>query len=123
MPLTWHYFSYTAWLNVRMPLRNKFMFATGIENSYPTIQLPDGSVKRVDEMEKCCHYQNWQTDFELVGDLGISFLRYGAPYYQVHLGPGRYDWTFTDDTFIRLKELNITPTSVSFLSRSYRPTS
>jgi len=28
------------------------MFATGIENSYPTILLPDGRVKRVDEMEK-----------------------------------------------------------------------
>jgi hypothetical protein len=31
---------------------NKFMFATGIENSYPTILLPNGSTKRVDEMEK-----------------------------------------------------------------------
>ena len=31
---------------------NKFMFATGMENSYPTIQLPDGTTKRVDEMEK-----------------------------------------------------------------------
>ena len=30
----------------------KFMFSTGIENSYPTIQLPDGTTKRVDEMEK-----------------------------------------------------------------------
>jgi beta-glucosidase len=30
-----------------------FMFATGIENSYPTIQ--NGQV-RVDEMEKCGHY-------------------------------------------------------------------
>jgi len=25
------------------------MFATGIENSYPTIQLPDGRTKRMDE--------------------------------------------------------------------------
>ncbi len=29
---------------------NKFMFATGIENSYPTIKLPDGTTKRVDEL-------------------------------------------------------------------------
>lgn len=34
-----------------------FLFATGIENSYPTIQ--NGRV-RVDEMEKCGHYQHWQ---------------------------------------------------------------
>src|SRR5690348_675303 len=92
-----------------MPYRNKFMFATGIENSYPNIKLPDGTTKRVDEMEKCCHYKNWQLDFELVRKMGISFLRYGPPYYKTHLGPGKYDWIFTDDTFHKLKELNITP--------------
>ncbi len=92
-----------------MPIRNKFMFATGIENSYPTIQLPGGSTKRVDEMEKCGHYQHWQQDFELVNDMGISFLRYGTPYYKNHVAPGQYDWVFTDDTFHKMKELNIIP--------------
>ena len=88
---------------------NKFIFATGIENSYPNIKLPDGTIKRVDEMEKCGHYKNWQLDFELVTEMGISFLRYGPPYYKTHLAPGKYDWIFTDDTFHRLKELRITP--------------
>jgi beta-glucosidase/6-phospho-beta-glucosidase/beta-galactosidase len=85
------------------------MFATGIENSYPTIQLPDGRIKRVDEMEKTAHYQHWQTDFALVKELNIEFLRYGPPYYRAHLGPGVYDWHFADATFAKLKELNITP--------------
>jgi beta-glucosidase/6-phospho-beta-glucosidase/beta-galactosidase len=88
---------------------NKFVFATGIENSYPNIKLPDGSIKRVDEMEKCGHYENWQRDFELVNEMGISFLRYGPPFYKTHVAPGKYDWFFTDDTFHRLKELRITP--------------
>lgn len=88
---------------------NKFIFATGIENSYPNIKLPDGSIKRVDEMEKCGHYKNWQLDFELVNEMGISFLRYGPPYYKTHVAPGKYDWMFTDDTFHKLKELHITP--------------
>jgi beta-glucosidase/6-phospho-beta-glucosidase/beta-galactosidase len=88
---------------------NKFMFTTGIENSYPTILLPNGETKRVDEMEKTGHYQQWQLDFQLVKEMGIEFLRYGPPYYSSHIGPGRYDWTFTDITFRRLKELNITP--------------
>jgi beta-glucosidase/6-phospho-beta-glucosidase/beta-galactosidase len=86
-----------------------FLFATGVENSYPTIELPDGSTKRVDEMEKCRHYQCWEEDFQLVGNLGIEFLRYGPPYYNTHLGPGKYDWHFTDLTFGRLKEIGITP--------------
>jgi len=85
------------------------MFATGVENSYPTIQLPDGSTKRIDEMEKMGHYQRWREDFHLVKELGIEFLRYGPPYYKTHLGPGKYDWSFADDTFHALKELGIEP--------------
>jgi beta-glucosidase/6-phospho-beta-glucosidase/beta-galactosidase len=88
---------------------NKFMFATGIENSYPTIQLPDGKVKRVDEMDKAFHYKYWKTDFELLKDQGIEFLRYGPPYYSVHIGPGKYDWSFTDEAMNALKEMHITP--------------
>ena len=88
---------------------NKFMFATGIENSYPTILLPDGKTKRVDEMEKTDHYERWEEDFRLVKQLGIEFLRYGPPYYKTHAGPGQYDWSFADETFHKLKELHITP--------------
>jgi len=88
---------------------NKFMFATGIENSCPTIILPDGSVKRVDEMEKCGHYKYWEEDFKLTKDLGICFLRYGPPYFSTNVGAGQYHWDFADVTFNRLKELEITP--------------
>ncbi len=88
---------------------SKFMFATGVENSYPTIILPNGKVKRVDEMEKTGHYHNWQQDLELVKQLGIEFLRYGPPYYSTHLAPGHYDWAFSDETFEKLKQLEITP--------------
>jgi len=88
---------------------NKFMFATGIENSYPTILLPDGKTRRVDEMEKTDHYARWQEDFQLVKQIGIEFLRYGPPFYKTYVGPGQYDWSFADETFHKLKELHITP--------------
>lgn len=58
---------------------------------------------------KTGHYQRWKEDFSLLQDVGIEFLRYGPPYYKVHLAPCRYDWDFTDDTFNSLKDLNITP--------------
>jgi beta-glucosidase/6-phospho-beta-glucosidase/beta-galactosidase len=87
----------------------KFMFSTGIENSYPTILLPDGKVKRVDEMEKCFHYKYWKTDFKLVKELGIEFLRYGPPYYKTHTAPGKYDWDFADETFNYLEKCGINP--------------
>ena len=83
-----------------------FIFATGIENSYPTIQ--NGRV-RVDEMEKCGHYEKWREDFECTTQVGITFLRYGPPIHRAWLGPDRYDWTFADETFADLRERGITP--------------
>jgi beta-glucosidase/6-phospho-beta-glucosidase/beta-galactosidase len=88
---------------------SEFMFATGIENSYPVIQLADGSRMRVDEMEKCGHYGRWQEDFHLAVEIGCDALRYGPPYYATHLGPDRYDWAFSDETFGHLRQLPITP--------------
>jgi beta-glucosidase/6-phospho-beta-glucosidase/beta-galactosidase len=87
----------------------KFMFATGIENSYPKIELPDGTEKRIDEMEKTFHYKYWETDFRLTKDMGINFLRYGPPFYSSYLAPGRYDWSFADETFSTLREMEINP--------------
>ena len=86
-----------------------FMFATGIENSYPTIGLPDGSTRRVDEMAKTGHYERWREDFALVREFGIDYLRYGPPYFSTHVGPGQYDWHFADETFAALHRMGITP--------------
>lgn len=69
------------------------MFATGVENSSPTIQ--SGRV-RVDEMEKCGHYKAWRTDLDLVQEIGASFLRYGVPLFRVHLAAEKFDWEFSD---------------------------
>lgn len=85
-----------------------FIFATGIENSYPTIETGE-RVQRVDEMESCGHYTHWRDDFAIVKELGISHLRYGPPYYRTHLGPGHYDWAFADETFAELSRLHIEP--------------
>ncbi len=83
-----------------------FVFATGIENSYPTIQ--NGRV-RMDEMEKCKHYERWREDFDCTEQLGVRFLRYGPPLHRTHLGANRYDWSFADETFADLRQREITP--------------
>jgi beta-glucosidase len=82
------------------------MFATGIENSAPTIQ--NGRV-RVDEMAKCRHYECWREDLHLVSELGIRFLRYGPPIHTSFVAPGRYDWDFARKTFAEIKRLDIAP--------------
>ncbi len=60
-------------------------------------------------MEKCKHYQHWRTDFDLVQEMGISFLRYGPPLHTTLLGDGKYNWDFADLTFQDLKERDIVP--------------
>ncbi len=85
---------------------SQFLFATGIENSYPTIQ--NGKVRQ-DEMEKCGHYKFWQKDFDLVQELGIEYLRYGPPIHTTWTGPGKYNWDFADATFNDLLRRNIMP--------------
>ena len=80
-----------------------FLFATGIENSYPT--LASGS--RIDQMEKCGHYARWEEDFALVRDLGLNALRYGPPYYKTHAAPDRYEWDSADAPMERLRDLGI----------------
>jgi beta-glucosidase len=89
----------------RPPTSVFFVFATGIENSYPTI---DGG-KRVDQMVASHHYDRWKEDFALVGELGVYFLRYGPPLHRTWLGPGKYDWSFADETYAEMKRLDITP--------------
>jgi beta-glucosidase len=87
-------------------MRPLFMFATGIENSIPTIE--NGRVRR-DEMEECGHYKRWREDFDCVQELGISFLRYGPPLHRTWLGPGQYDWSFADETYNDLMQRDVVP--------------
>src|SRR3954452_13669917 len=82
------------------------MFATGIENSIPTV---DHGKTRIDEMDVCGHYERWREDFHCVQEIGINFLRYGPPIHKTYLGPGKFDWEFADLTFAELKRREITP--------------
>jgi beta-glucosidase len=82
------------------------MFATGVENSIPTI---DNGRTRVDQMEVCGHYRHWRTDLDCLDELGIHFLRYGPPLHRTFLGPAKYDWEFCDLVFAELKRRDVTP--------------
>ena len=63
----------------------------------------------MDELGKCGHYRHWETDFRLVRELGISFLRYGPPLHRTFFGPGQYDWELDDLVFARMHKLGIVP--------------
>jgi beta-glucosidase len=77
-----------------------FMFATGIENSNPTIK--NGSVRH-DQLESCGFYKHWRADFELVREVGVDALRYGPPLHTTWRAPGLCDWSFADETLKALQ--------------------
>jgi beta-glucosidase/6-phospho-beta-glucosidase/beta-galactosidase len=78
-----------------------FMFATGIECSYPTIE--HGRWRR-DEMDSTRHYSLWQHDFELAREMGITHIRYGPPLHLIFEGIGRYDWDYCDPQMAELND-------------------
>jgi uncharacterized protein (DUF362 family) len=88
---------------------DRFLFATGIECSYPTVEGRGGETVRVDLMERTFHYRHWEHDLSLVRDLGLRYLRYGPPYYRMHTGPEAYDWEWCDPVFARMRQLEIVP--------------
>jgi beta-glucosidase/6-phospho-beta-glucosidase/beta-galactosidase len=80
-----------------------FLFATGIENSYP--RLPDGA--RHDQLLQCGHYERWRDDFELARALGVGALRYGPAWYRTNPAPGVFDWSSADDQMAWLYDSGI----------------
>jgi beta-glucosidase/6-phospho-beta-glucosidase/beta-galactosidase len=87
-------------------LANNFMFATGIECSYPTI---DQGKTRRDMLAECDHYNRYKEDLGLVKEMGLKVLRYGLPYYSIQKGAGKYDWEFADLAMAEMQRLEITP--------------
>ncbi|HZF75811.1 MAG TPA: family 1 glycosylhydrolase [Acetobacteraceae bacterium] len=83
-----------------------FMFATGIENSAPTIK--GGRIRR-DQLAECNFYSRWREDFALVQDIGCDALRYGPQLHTTFRGPGLHDWTFADETMAALRTMGIRP--------------
>ena len=82
---------------------DRFAFCSGFENSYPVITDHRGKDLRRDGFDLSGHYHHWRHDLKLVSEMGLDYLRYGPPYYRMHVGPGRYDWSFTDETFQALR--------------------
>jgi len=83
-----------------------FMFATGIECSYPTIN--HGRIRR-DQLEECGHYERWREDLALTRELGLRVLRYGLPLHRIYLGPDKFDWEFADLVMGEMRRLEIVP--------------
>ena len=92
--------------NKRKENATGFMFATGIECSYPTI---DRGKWRRDEMDSTRHYDFWQEDFRLAREIGITHIRYGPPLHLIYEGLGRYDWDYVDPQMEELREFGPEP--------------
>ncbi|HEY1074736.1 MAG TPA: family 1 glycosylhydrolase [Patescibacteria group bacterium] len=82
----------------------KGIFLTGIEGSDPKI---DG-VRRNQLKEAHDFYQNYEARLEKIRELGITWLRFGMPYSQVHAARDHFDFSFCDKVVKKCGELGIT---------------
>lgn len=85
--------------SVRQP-GSGFMFATGIECSYPTT---DHGRWRRDELAGTDHYSRWAEDFCCARDIGVTHLRYGPPLHLIFTAPGQYSWEIIDEAMADLE--------------------
>jgi beta-glucosidase/6-phospho-beta-glucosidase/beta-galactosidase len=83
-----------------------FIFATGIECSYPTLEQGRW---RLDQMAATLHYQRWQEDFELSREIGVTHLRYGPPLHLIYRAPGRFEWELIDEAMADLEQYGPEP--------------
>jgi beta-glucosidase/6-phospho-beta-glucosidase/beta-galactosidase len=60
-------------------------------------------------MEATGHYAQWQRDFELAREIGITHIRYGPPLHLIFEGPGAYDWAYSDPQMEELRDAGPEP--------------
>ena len=85
-----------------------FLWASGIEDTFIPQVRP--GLRSLDEYELAQHYQQWQSDFDLLADTGVQAARWGIPWYRVQPRPDVWDWAWTDralDYLVNVK--GITP--------------
>ncbi len=80
------------------------VFLTGIEGSDPHV---DG-LRRNQLREAHDFYVNYESRLKNIRELGITWLRFGAPYSQVHPQKDSYDFHFVDSVVKTCQDLGIT---------------
>lgn len=82
----------------------KGIFLTGIESSDPWVEG-----KRRNQLIEAHNFnENWEKRLENIRSLGITWLRFGPPYSQTHLGPDIYDFALVDKVVEKCNLLGIT---------------
>jgi beta-glucosidase len=79
-----------------------FFWAVGIENAH----IPDMGV---DELGWTAHREQWREDLDLAHALGVTHIRYGLPWAELHPAPDRFDWSWSDAVLEYLQHINLEP--------------
>lgn len=93
----------TETIRIVAKLPQRGIFLTGIESADPFV---DGT-RRNQLREAEDFYLNYEKRLQRIRDLGITWLRFGIPYSEVHIGPNQYDFTFVDKVVAKCNELGI----------------
>jgi beta-glucosidase len=85
-----------------------FLWSTGIEDTF--ITDPHRATGRtLDEYALTQHYERWREDIDLIASLGVSYARYGLPWYRIEAEPGRWDFSWPDQVFESILAKGVQP--------------
>jgi beta-glucosidase/6-phospho-beta-glucosidase/beta-galactosidase len=79
------------------------IFLTGIESSDPWVQ----GARRNQLLEAYDFHEHWERRLENIRALGITWLRFGPPYSQTHVGKDAYDFTLTEKVIRKCDDLGM----------------
>jgi beta-glucosidase len=86
----------------------EFFWCTGIEDTFITAPFPKTG-RTLDEYELTQHYDRWEQDIDLIGELGVAAARYGIPWHLINPKPGVWHWEIADGPLEKLLDLGIAP--------------
>jgi beta-glucosidase len=92
----------------RLRAPDAFWWASGIEDTFITAPW-HLTGRSLDEYELTGHYERWEEDLRLIGELGVPAARYGVPWHRIEPERDRWEWDFADRTLGRLLELGVDP--------------
>ena len=85
-----------------------FHWLAGIEDTFITAPSPKTG-RTLDEYELTEHYARWESDVELLAELGIRSARYGIPWHRINPKRNHWDFEWADRPLSKLLDLGIHP--------------
>lgn len=87
--------------------KDELLFAVGVEDTFIS-QTREGE-RSLDEYALTQHYDQWESDIDLIVETGASMVRWGIPWHRVNPSRGVWDWEWLDKVAEKFASTSVRP--------------